>query len=66
MVASDILYVDEVSSKFKVPRRTVRDWASKGVIPAFSVGKKKKWVFRAADVEQSERRLSRAGQEVMA
>ncbi len=59
MVDSDLLCIHDVSVKLKVPERTVRHWARTRVIPGFKVGKKK-WAFRAADVERSERRLGRA------
>ena len=58
MVESDLLCIQEVSEKLKVPERTVRYWARNRVIAGFKVGKKK-WAFRAADVERSERRLGR-------
>lgn len=58
MVESDLLCIHDVSEKLKVPERTVRHWARTRVLPGFKVGKKK-WGFRAADVERSEPRLGR-------
>jgi excisionase family DNA binding protein len=58
MVDNDLLSIRDVSQKLKVPERTLRHWVRNRVIAGFKLGKKK-WVFRAVDVERSARRLGR-------